>query len=239
MPPNAGGAHRTTSAHHSDRFGSKSMSTKVFSASQEHDDATGALRLPKDLRRQQLIGNAVLVFASQGYHATTMDHIATASSVTKPVLYQHFTGKRELYLAVLDEQIDNLLTQLVIPLHSTTINRDRVQRVIAAFFNFARTNVAGYRIIFESDIQNDYAVQDRTENMHITIAEHIAKVLSPNAGMPFDEALMTARMLTGMAQSAAHMVIGTEAEPEKIHMAERALFRLAWGGISIIDEDWE
>ncbi|MGV3245395.1 TetR/AcrR family transcriptional regulator [Rothia sp. 11254D007CT] len=218
------------------------MSTSIFSADSDPGDPidpSGASRLPKDLRRQQLIGNAVRVFASQGYHATTMDHIAAASNVTKPVLYQHFTGKRDLYLAVLDEQINNLMTQLVQPLYTTKVNRERVQGVIGAFFSFARNNVAGYRVIFESDIQNDYAVQERTETMHITIAKRIAEVLAPNAGMPFEEALMTARMLTGMVQAAAHMVIGTDASPQQLEMAERAVFRLAWGGISIIDEDWE
>ena len=50
---------------------------------------------------------------------------------------------------------------------------------------------------------------------------------------------MTARMLTGMVQAAAHMVIGTDASPQQLAMAEHAVFRLAWGGISIIDEDWE
>ncbi|MFW0168725.1 TetR/AcrR family transcriptional regulator [Rothia sp. P4278] len=202
-------------------------------------DSNGISRLPKDLRRQQLISNAARVFASQGYHCTTMDHIASASQVTKPVLYQHFTGKRDLYLAVLDEQIELLLTNLVSPLHGTNVNKERVKGVIEAFFNFARTNVVGYRIIFESDIQTDFAVQERIESMHTRIAEHIAYVLAPNAGMDFSEAMMTARMLTGMTQAAAHMVVGTETSAEQLALAERAVFRLAWGGISIIDEDWE
>ena len=108
------------------------MSTSIFSADSNPGDPidpSGASRLPKDLRRQQLIGNAVRVFASQGYHTTTMDHIAAASNVTKPVLYQHFTGKRDLYLAVLDEQINNLMTQLVQPLHATKVNLPRHFRI--------------------------------------------------------------------------------------------------------------
>ncbi|MDY6051646.1 MAG: TetR/AcrR family transcriptional regulator [Rothia sp. (in: high G+C Gram-positive bacteria)] len=201
-------------------------------------DPSGASRLPKELRRQQLIGNAVRVFAAQGYHATTMDHIAAASQVTKPVLYQHFTGKRDLYLAVLDEQIKTLMNQLLHPLYATEVNRERVQGVIGAFFSFARKNVAGYRLIFESDIRNDYAVQERTDEMLNTLAQRIAEVLAPEAGMPTEEALMTARMLTGMTQSAARMVIGTGASAQQLKTAERSVFRLAWGGISVIDQDW-
>lgn len=218
------------------------MSTHVSTpdpADSPTPETQGNTRMPKDLRRQQLIGNAVRVFASQGYHNTTMDHVAAASQVTKPVLYQHFTGKRELYLEVLDEQIALMLGSLVAPLYATTVNRNRVEGVIGAFFDFARSNVAGYRLIFESDIQNDYAVQERLENVHAIIAEKIAEVLAPNAGMSMQEAILTARMLTGMTLAATHTVIGSGADQEQLAAAERAVFRLAWGGISIIDEDWD
>jgi AcrR family transcriptional regulator len=40
---------------------------------------------------------------SQGYHAAAMDDIAERAGVSKPVLYQHFPGKLELYLALLDD----------------------------------------------------------------------------------------------------------------------------------------
>lgn len=208
-------------------------------APQGSTDAFIVSRLPKDLRRQQLINNAVRIFAAQGYHHTTMDHIANASNVSKPVLYQHFAGKRDLYLAVLDEEIKNMLKLLIAPLHETEVNRKRVEGVIGAFFAYARTNVSGYRLIFESDIQSDFAVQERIENLHTIIAEHIAEILAPNAGLPFDEALLTARMLTGMVLSSTSMVIGNGSSDEALAAAERATFRLAWGGISIIDEDWE
>lgn len=208
-------------------------------APQGSTDAFIVSRLPKDLRRQQLINNAVRIFAAQGYHHTTMDHIANASNVSKPVLYQHFAGKRDLYLAVLDEEIKNMLKLLIAPLHETEVNRKRVEGVIGAFFAYARTNVSGYRLIFESDIQSDFAVQERIENLHTIIAEHIAGILAPNAGLPFDEALLTARMLTGMVLSSTSMVIGNGSSDEALAAAERATFRLAWGGISIIDEDWE
>src|SRR6476469_2158716 len=58
-------------------------------------------RLPRLARRRQLLGAAQEVFVAQGYHAAAMDEIAERAGVSKPVLYQHFPGKLELYLALL------------------------------------------------------------------------------------------------------------------------------------------
>ena len=60
-------------------------------------------RLPAAARREQLLAVALEVFARQGFHGTSMNDVADAAGVTKPVLYQHFRSKRELYLALLEE----------------------------------------------------------------------------------------------------------------------------------------
>ena len=56
-----------------------------------------AARMPKDQRRAQLLDAANTVFTLRGYHAAAMDDIAEAAGVSKPVLYQHFSSKLELY----------------------------------------------------------------------------------------------------------------------------------------------
>ena len=60
-------------------------------------------RLPASARREQLLAVGLEVFARQGFHGTSMNDVAEAAGVTKPVLYQHFASKRELYLALLDD----------------------------------------------------------------------------------------------------------------------------------------
>ena len=69
-------------------------------------------RLPRRERRAQLLDAAREVFVAQGYHAAAMDDIAEAAGVSKPVLYQHFPGKLELYLALLDESSASLVSTL-------------------------------------------------------------------------------------------------------------------------------
>ena len=62
-----------------------------------------ATRLPADERRDQLLDVALEVFATAGFHGASMNEIAEAAGVTKPVLYQHFDSKNDLFAALLDE----------------------------------------------------------------------------------------------------------------------------------------
>ena len=66
-------------------------------------------RMPRRERRAQLLESALEVFVAQGYHAAAMDDIAERAGVSKPVLYQHFPGKLDLYLALLDSSCDAII----------------------------------------------------------------------------------------------------------------------------------
>ena len=70
-------------------------------------------RLPASERREQLLDVAMTVFAANGYHGTSMNGVAKAAGVTKPVLYQHFTSKRDLYLELIEDVADRLANEVV------------------------------------------------------------------------------------------------------------------------------
>ncbi|MFZ9232409.1 MAG: TetR/AcrR family transcriptional regulator, partial [Ilumatobacteraceae bacterium] len=74
-----------------------------------------SMRLPAAERREQLLSVAMDVFAREGYHQTSMNDVAEAAGITKPVLYQHFSSKRELYLALIEEAGARLLTAITDP----------------------------------------------------------------------------------------------------------------------------
>src|ERR1700750_2858478 len=94
------------------------------------------VRRPRSARRKQLLAAAQEVFVANGYHAAAMDDIAERAGVSKPVLYQHFPGKLELYLALLDTQAEALADAVVAALAGTTDNRERIHRVLSAYFAF-------------------------------------------------------------------------------------------------------
>ena len=76
------------------------------------DDSTKRGRLPRSARRAQLMEAAQSVFVESGYHSAAMDEIAERAHVSKPVLYQHFPGKLELYRALLTTCADDLVERV-------------------------------------------------------------------------------------------------------------------------------
>lgn len=84
-------------------------------------------RLPRDERRAQLLVAALEVFTAAGYHSAAMDEIADRANVSKPVLYQHFPSKLELYLAVLDLHIDSLVFAIQKQLHQIVKTHQELQ----------------------------------------------------------------------------------------------------------------
>src|SRR5881409_3272354 len=94
------------------------------------------VRLPRSVRRKQLLRAAREVFVAQGYHAAAMDDIAERAGVSKPVLYQHFPGKLDLYLALLETHASELVTAVREAMRSSTDNTVRVHNAVSAYFDF-------------------------------------------------------------------------------------------------------
>src|SRR6201989_2518108 len=107
--------------------------------------------MPRRERRAQLLGSAREVFVAQGYHAAAMEDIAVRAGVSKPVLYQHFPGKLELYLALLDQHADELEAQVRRALSASPDNAARVGASVAAYYEFVDRDGEAFRLVFESD----------------------------------------------------------------------------------------
>ncbi len=123
-------------------------------------------RLPRDERRGQLLAAASEVFVDRGYHAAGMDEIADRAGVSKPVLYQHFSSKLELYLAVLQRHVDNLVYGVRQALRTTTDNRQRLRAAVQAFFDFIEHDGQGYRLIFQNDYVTEPQVAAQVQGRH-------------------------------------------------------------------------
>lgn len=187
--------------------------------------------MPRPARRKQLLGAAREIFVAQGYHAAAMDEIAERAGVSKPVLYQHFPGKLELYLALLDEGTDELIRAVSQALASTTDNRQRVPATFSAFFEFVSGAGEAFRLVFESDLSNEPAVRERLDRALFTCAELVSEFIRQDAGVSDDEADLLGMALVGMAQVTSRYWLSTDRKIPQL-AAESLISRLAWRGIS-------
>lgn len=170
------------------------------------------------------------VFVEYGYHATSMGDVAERAGVSKPVLYQHFVGKSELYLVLLEEQLDAMAETVRNALTSTSGNRGRVEAVTSAFFEFVDRRDGAYRLVFESDLIADERVRERLAETTELCAAPIAEVIEADTGLPAPEARLLGAALVGQAQVAARAWISA-GRPIPRADAARLVATLSWRGV--------
>ena len=188
-------------------------------------------RLPRGARRLQLLRAAQDVFVAQGFHAAAMDDIADRAGVSKPVLYQHFPGKRELYLALLEQQVDELTDRVRQAMAGTEDNRRRVDGAVGAYFDFVGADGEAVRLVFESDLRNDADVRRLADRGARACIEAIAEVIAADTGADPERALLLASGLTGLCETSARWWLaqqGTVSRDEAVSL----MSALAWRGIS-------
>jgi AcrR family transcriptional regulator len=188
-------------------------------------------RLPRSARRRQLLAAAQDVFVANGYHAAAMDDIAERAGVSKPVLYQHFPGKLELYLALLDTHCDAIVAQVRGAMTETNDNKDRVRGAVRAYFDFVDHESEAFRLVFESDLRNDPAVRQRVERVERSCIEAITETIMADTGVSRARAELLAAGLTGAAETAAQFWLTNGRQVPKDE-AERLLTALSWRGIA-------
>jgi AcrR family transcriptional regulator len=190
-----------------------------------------ASRMPRTARRAQLLDVAQEVFVAEGYHATLMDDIAERAGVSKPVLYQHFASKLDLYLALLERSAADLVRLVREALEATTDNRQRVRNSISAYFDFVGSDGSAYRLVFETDLRGEPAVRDLVERARDECAEAIAETIAADTGVKPDEARLLSVGLAGLAEISARWWLSSGGAVAK-ERAVDLLVALAWKGLA-------
>ncbi|HZA18712.1 MAG TPA: TetR/AcrR family transcriptional regulator, partial [Pseudonocardiaceae bacterium] len=182
-------------------------------------------------RRAQLLVAATDVFVNNGYHATVMDDIAEHAGVSKPVLYQHFPGKLELYLALLERHTDELVRRVRGAIKETHDNRQRVFNAVRAYFDFVDGDGGAFRLVFESDLRNQPAVQAVVERAYTACVAAIAQAVVADAGLDTDRAWLVAVGVVGVSEHSARYWLSHQHEVPKDE-AVALTASLAWKGLA-------
>lgn len=190
-------------------------------------------RLSASRRRAQLVEVAGRLFAEHGYHSLSMEQLADAAGVSKPVFYQHFPSKRDLYLALLRDAVSELDAQVRKALEGTSSNRERVRGAVSAYFDFVEDR--NFRLLFDTAELREADVRDVVEGALAEVTQTVAVLIAEDAGLRSPAAEFLASGLLGLALDGARWWAGQDKlEKEE---AVQLLSQLAWKGLGSFDSD--
>jgi AcrR family transcriptional regulator len=185
-------------------------------------------RLPAAERREQLLAIALEVFAHQGFHGTSMNDVAEAAGVTKPVLYQHFSSKRELYLALLDEAGTRLLGAIGKATSNAASPREQVTAGFGAYFRWVAEDHASFSLLFGSGARRDEEFAVAVREVERAIAGAIAPLIQADIDPVHQRTL--AYGLVGLAEGTSRRLVHL-GEPFDPDIVGRQMADLAWAGL--------
>lgn len=191
----------------------------------------GPVRLSRAARRAQLLAAAREIFVAAGYHSASMDEIADRAGVSKPVLYQHFPSKLDLYLALVSQAADELVAAVRAAISSTNDNDARVHRTVNAIFEFVGGQDRAHRLVFESDLAGNADVDRIMDAMTEACVQACTVPIITDTGIDPAHGRLLAAGLVGLSQVSARFWIAQEQVVPQEHAVEM-VYTLAWRGIS-------
>ena len=142
-------------------------------------------RLPAAERRELILESAGKLFGERGYGHTSLDEIAAASGVTKPILYRHFDSKKALYLVLLERHRDDL------PRFFERVPADlpfdqRVEAILETWFDYVAEHGYAWRMLFR-DAGGDAEIREFRQGNYDRAREVLAGFLRGQTEIPAEQ----------------------------------------------------
>jgi AcrR family transcriptional regulator len=188
-------------------------------------------RLTANARREQILDVALEVFATAGFHGASMNEVAEAVGVTKPVLYQHFDSKRDLYQALIDEVGDRLLASIAKATAEATDGKSQTELGFQAYFRWVSEDHDAFRFLFGSGTRRDDEFNTAVQRINAEAAEAVAPLIA----VDIDEGhrRMLAHGIVGLAEGASRLLVelGDNFDADEVAGEVSAL---AWAGLRAV-----
>ena len=183
-----------------------------------------ARHLGPERRRPLILDAALEVFSANGFAGTTMQSVADAAGVTKPVVYDSFANRDELLLALLAREEQHLVVSIVAALPadpSVGTPEEHVLEGLIAFLTAVSEQPQSWRIVFGAQYGAAPVVAERVraaraflvESLRLTLLKSLPGVADPDANLP-----VLAELLASMTEACARMLVvdGTDRSPAEL-----------------------
>ncbi|MGK5552947.1 TetR/AcrR family transcriptional regulator [Actinomadura kijaniata] len=182
-------------------------------------------------RREQLLTIGRTLFAERGLDGTSVEEIAAAAGVSKPVVYEHFGGKEGLYAVVVDREFEKLLGLVTEALNSAIHYRSKLEKAALALLEYIEEHPDGFRILVRDSHggtgTGSYA------SLLSEIAGEVEHLMAQELDRhDYDDkfAPMYAQMLVGMVALTGQWWLDAR-RPKREEVAAHVV-NLAWNGLS-------
>lgn len=174
-----------------------------------------AAHLGPERRRPLVLDAALRLFAERGYRGTSMEAVAAAAGVTKPVVYECFPGKEPLFRALLEREEQRLLDAVEDAMPSAP-PLDDVEELLrtglAALLSAAAAAPDSWRVIFESAHAGEPAVAERVRRGRERVVAQLRTLIEPylaaaGAQQAARKAPVLAEVVTSLAEGAVRVLL--------------------------------
>ena len=193
------------------------------------DDIRVSTRLPAARRRRQLLDVAMQVFAERGFHDASMNDIAVAAGVTKPVLYQHFASKRELFAELLGDVGRDLQDTITKAVTAAEAPREMVELGFSAYFSFVDRHRDAFRLFYGGSMARDDEFTEVVNQTEAAVAGLVATLIEIEGLSPEQRRVM-GYGIVGMIEGASIHWLKSNSDADPDVLASQ-LADLAWRGL--------
>lgn len=189
------------------------------------------IRLPAGERREQIIDVAIPVFARRGFHGASMNDVADAAGVTKPVLYQHFASKQDLYLALIDDVGKRMITAISKGTAGATDGKSQTELGFQAYFRWVADDRDAFLLLFSTQANRDESATLAIRRITSDAASAIAPLIAVD--IDHEKQRTLAHGLVGLAEGVSRRLVerGEDFDPDDL---ARLVANLAWAGLRSI-----
>lgn len=179
-----------------------------------------AIRMSGEARREQLLDATKEIVLSDGFHGVSIEAVARAAGITRPIVYAHFADLGTLLDAVVARESGRALAQLEAALPDDLAG-DLVA-TLRAYLEAVRADPGTWRLVLVPQQGAPRGLHERIAAGRAAIVARLAAGLRPEAGPPDPE--LTAHMLSAYADEAARLTL---TDPER-YSTERILALTRW-----------
>lgn len=190
-------------------------------------------RLSASERRKQILDVAIDVFGNAGYFGASMNEIAEAAGVTKPVLYQHFDSKSDLYRALIKQVGHRLIGEIAAATADAADGKEQTERGFQAYFRWVSQRHDEFMLLFGGSARHEAEFSAQIRSITEDAAAAIAPLIAVD--VPESDRHTLAHGLVGLAEGASRRLVSL-GEPFDADQVARQISALAWAGLRSVSK---